>query len=71
MKVLSDLCKEKIMSDNEISMHIALMLDIQQLSVRALVKRNSEKLIAYPIVMFFIEKGLTIDEILIEQKHAN
>ncbi len=63
MNKVSNLIKEKILTDNEFSTGLALKLGVQQQSVIGLAKRNSERLTLYKAVLFYIEKGFTIEQI--------
>ena len=64
MKQLSKKVRERIINDNDVSLDLAKILGVQQYSLKELVKRNSDKLVLYFLVMYYVEKlGYTIDEI--------
>lgn len=54
---------EKILSDNQFSLKLALLLDIQQTSVRALARSNSDKLGHAKLVDFYKEEGFSDTDI--------
>lgn len=60
---ISEKIIEKILSDNQFSLKLALLLDIQQVSVRALAKSNSDKLAHFKLVEFYKKEGFSEDEI--------
>lgn len=60
---VSILIIDRILTDNEFSMQLASRLGIQQQSVKALAKRNSDKLTLYQAIQFYLEKGITENEI--------
>ena len=66
MKNVSNLIVQKILKENNFSMELAKILDIQQQSVLGLAKRNSNKLTLYVAVKFYIEKGFSEDEIFLK-----
>ncbi len=53
----------RILTENRFSLDVAKVLDIQQLSVIALAKRNSPKLTQYALVQFYKEQGYKESEI--------
>ncbi|MFC6269468.1 hypothetical protein [Frigoriflavimonas asaccharolytica] len=63
MKKVSDFIVQKILKENNFSMELARILDIQQQSVLGLAKRNSNKLTLYVAVQFYKDKGFSEDEI--------
>ena len=54
---------DKILQDNKFSLKMALLLDIQQTSVRALARSNSDKLGHAKLVEFYKEEGFSEEEI--------
>ncbi len=66
MKV-SNLIIEKILTDNQFSSELAIKLGIQQQSVLGLARRKSNKLLLYPAVLFYKEKGFDEKEIIEEE----
>lgn len=66
MKNVSNLIVQKILKENNFSMELAKILDIQQQSVLGLAKRNSNKLTLYIAVEFYKEKGFSVDEIFLK-----
>ena len=54
---------DKILRDNKFSLKIALILDIQQTSVRALARSNSEKLGHAKLVELYKEEGFSEKDI--------
>lgn len=54
---------EKILSDNQFSLKLALLLNIQQTSVRALARNNSDKLAHFKLVEFYKEEGFSENDI--------
>lgn len=60
---LSSFLLEKIIKDNQFSLKIALILDIQQVSVRALARNASEKLAHAKLVDFYKKEGFTEEQI--------
>ncbi|MBB1560375.1 MAG: hypothetical protein HG446_000565 [Flavobacteriaceae bacterium] len=54
---------DKILRDNKFSLKIALILDIQQTSVRALARSNSDKLGHAKLVEFYKEEGFSEKDI--------
>lgn len=65
MKKVSDFIVQKILKENNFSMELAKILDIQQQSVLGLAKRNSNKLTLYVDVQFYKDKGFSEDEIFL------
>lgn len=65
MKV-SKLIRQKILKDNSFSIELAKVLQVQQQSVIALAKRNSNKLTLYAAIQFYKEKGFSDQEIFEE-----
>ncbi len=55
--------KERIVSDDEFSAKLSLILNIKQQSVIAGATRNSKSLLLYPAVMFYKEQGYTDEDI--------
>ncbi len=53
----------RILTENRFSLDVAKVLDIKQLSVIALAKRNSTKLTQYALVQFYKEQGYKESEI--------
>ena len=68
MKKVSVLILQKILNENNFSIELAKILDIQQQSVLGLAKRNSNKLTLFIAVQFYKEKGFTEDEIFLQPK---
>ena len=66
MKKVSDFIVQKILKENNFSMELAKILDIQQQSVLGLAKRNSNKLTLYVAVQFYKDKGFSEDEIFLK-----
>lgn len=66
MKKVSDFIVQKILKENNFSMELAKILDIQQQSVLGLAKRNSNKLTLYIAVKFYKDKGFSDDEIFLK-----
>lgn len=60
---VSQKIRNLILYDNQFSLEIASIMGIQQLSVRLLARRNSDRLTLHELVKFYMEKGLTQDEI--------
>lgn len=60
---LSSFLLEKIIKDNQLSLKIALILDIQQVSVRALARNGSEKLAHAKLVNFYKNEGFPEEQI--------
>lgn len=56
---ISKIIIEKILNDNQFSLKIALLLDIQQVSVRALARSNSNKLGHAKLVEFYKSEGFS------------
>lgn len=56
---------DRILSDNDFSMRLALKMGIQQQSVIGLARRNSNKLTLYEAILYFRENGFSDDEIFI------
>lgn len=54
---------EKILSDNQFCLKLALLLNIQQTSVRALARNNSDKLAHFKLVEFYKEEGFSENDI--------
>ncbi len=48
---------DRILTDNEFSMELAMRMGIQQQSVMGLARRNSVKLTLYEAVLFYRECG--------------
>ncbi len=63
MKV-SEFILNKILTDSTFSGELAIKLGIKQQSVIGLAKRNSEKLTLYQAILFYQEKGFSIEEII-------
>ncbi len=63
MNKVSNLIREKILTDNKFSSELAVKLDIQQQSVLGLARRNSAKLTLYQAILFYKDKGFTEEEI--------
>ncbi len=63
MNKVSNLIREKILTDNEFSSELAVKMKIQQQSVLGLARRNSNKLTLYEAVLFYKEKGSTEKQI--------
>lgn len=68
MKKVSVLIVQKILNENNFSIELAKILDIQQQSVLGLAKRNSNKLTLFIAVQFYKEKGFTEEEIFLQPK---
>ena len=68
MKNVSVLIVQKILNENNFSIELAKILDIQQQSVLGLAKRNSNKLTLFIAVQFYKEKGFTEEEIFLQPK---
>ncbi len=66
MKV-SKKIRKRILKENQFSLDVAKVLDIQQVSVRDLAKRNSDKLTIYSLVQFYKEQGYKEEEIFEEE----
>lgn len=66
MKV-SKKIKDLILYDNVFSLELAGILKIQQLSLKLLVRRNSDRLTLFQCVEFYKSKGYTEDEIFEKQ----
>ncbi len=62
MKVNEEIIK-RILTDNQFSLDVASVLNIQQASVFLLAKRRSDKLMSYPLVEFYKEQGYSESEI--------
>ena len=72
MKKVSVLIVQKILNENNFSIELAKILDIQQQSVLGLAKRNSNKLTLFIAVQFYKEKGFSEEEIFLQpQINAN
>ncbi|EKB60741.1 hypothetical protein [Bergeyella zoohelcum] len=54
---------DEILKNNQFSLKIAMILDIQQTSVKALARSNSDKLGHARLVEFYKEQGFTDEEI--------
>lgn len=54
---------DEILQNNQFSLKIALILDIQQISVRALARNGSEKLAHAKLVEFYKKEGFKEEEI--------
>lgn len=67
MKV-SKVILEKILKDNSFSVKLAETLNITQLSVRNLAKRNSDKLTLYIAIKFYKEQGFSEEEIFAKEE---
>ena len=63
MKKISELIIQLILNDNDFSLDVAKLLGIQQYSVKELAKRNSDKLANYHVVMFYLSKGYSLEQI--------
>ena len=66
MKKVSELIILKILNENNFSIELAKILDIQQQSVLGLAKRKSNKLTLFIAVQFYKEKGFTEEEIFLQ-----
>lgn len=67
MRKLSSKIRKRIVEDNDVSLDVAKILEIQQYSVKELVRRNSDKLVAYDLIIYFNEvRGYSIQEIFEE-----
>lgn len=63
MKKISKAIIEKILNDNDFSLDVAKVLQIQQYSVKELAKRNSDKLANYHVVELYKSKGFAVEDI--------
>ncbi len=70
MNKVSNLIKEKILTDNEFSSELAVKMKIQQQSVLGLARRNSEKLTLYQAILFYREKGFTDEQIFAQEEEV-
>ena len=68
MKKVSELIILKILNENNFSIELAKILDIQQQSVLGLAKRKSNKLTLFIAVQFYKEKGFTEEQIFMQPK---
>lgn len=59
----SQLIRDRILSDNNFSLDIAKLLQIQQYSVKELAKRNSDKLVLYVVVQYYLEQGIALEDV--------
>ncbi|AQW96700.1 hypothetical protein BBD31_01755 [Elizabethkingia anophelis] len=62
MKIASTVCR-KIKENSELSLRLASVLGVKQLSVEQLARRKSNKLGHYAAVMVYKEFGLKEEEI--------
>lgn len=67
---ISTLLLEKIKSDREFRMKLAIALGISERQVQNLVKANSENLTKYKAVEFFQSEGFTLEEIFANDEKA-
>ena len=63
MQKVSKIIIHKILNENDFSIGLAKVLDIQQQSVLGLAKRNSNKLTLFIAIKYYKEKGFTEEEI--------
>ena len=63
MQKVSKIIIDKILNENDFSIGLAKVLDIQQQSVLGLAKRNSNKLTLFISIKYYKEKGFTEEEI--------
>ena len=63
MQKVSKIIIHKILNENDFSIGLAKVLDIQQQSVLGLAKRNSNKLKLFIAIQYYKEKGFTEEEI--------
>ena len=63
MQKVSKIIIHKILNENDFSIGLAKVLDIQQHSVLGLAKRNSNKLTLFIAIKYYKEKGFTEEEI--------
>lgn len=63
MQKVSKIIIDKILKENDFSIRLAKVLDIQQQSVLGLAKRNSNKLTLFIAIKYYKEKGFTEEEI--------
>ena len=63
MQKVSKIIIDKILKENDFSIGLAKVLDIQQQSVLGLAKRNSNKLTLFISIKYYKEKGFTEEEI--------
>ena len=63
MQKVSKIIIDKILKENDFSIGLAKVLDIQQQSVLGLAKRNSNKLTLFIAIKYYKEKGFTEEEI--------
>ena len=66
-KKISEHLLNEIKNKSVLSLGIAEILDIRELSVLQLVERKSGKLTQYSVVEFLIEQGYSKDEIFEKQ----
>ena len=63
MQKVSKIIIDKILNENDFSIGLAKVLDIQQQSVLGLAKRNSNKLTLFIAIQYYKESGFTENEI--------
>ena len=63
MQKVSKIIIHKILNENDFSIGLAKLLDIQQQYVLGLAKRNSNKLTLFIAIKYYKEKGFTEEEI--------
>ena len=63
MQKVSKIIIDKFLKENDFSIGLAKVLDIQQQSVLGLAKRNSNKLTLFIAIKYYKEKGFTEEEI--------
>ncbi|GAB3024557.1 hypothetical protein GCM10027051_31540 [Niabella terrae] len=60
---LSQKIKDLIATDNQFSLGLAAVLDVSQVAVRDLVRRDSDRLTLFAAVQYYKEKGFTEKQI--------
>ena len=68
MQKVSKIIIDKVLKENDFSIGLAKVLDIQQQSVLGLAKRNSNKLTLYIAIQYYKEKGFTENEIFYDRQ---